>query len=325
MPLKTYLWDMAYYIDDYEDVDGHIKLALEDYDPVHMEDVLSDIVRSKAMAKLAAKWEAPDGCIGTYINGQTRKVIDACVNQLGLVEEIDRAVDGSSGGGYASGRLTELVRNCADNLSRFGPWQIWMRLAPTHLYFADDGEPIDAANVDALMFSHLPPAKRGGSENGGFRLDFRSALGVADSPEFFSRSGSFRFCLPGPRGEIGGVASEAARYPSLRLPEAIHPIREAALDPVLRDLMERATNIVRLPLKPDAYESLAQQIEKFPADILLSVQHAGRLILHTDQMETARIIALDREGDEWTLEDAGTTSHWRVEKRLHKLPSLSSR
>ena len=293
MPLKTYPWDMAYYIDDYEDVDGHIELALEDYDPVHMEDVLSDIVRSKAMAKLAAKWETPDGYIGAYINAQTRKVIDACVNQLGLVEEIDRAVDDSSGGGYASGRLTELVQNSADSLSQFGPWQIWIRLTPTHLYFADDGEPIDAASVDALMFSHLP-TKRGGSENGRFRLDFRSALGVADSPEFFSRSGSFRFCRPGRRGEIGGVASEAARYPSLRLPEAIHPIREAALDPVLRDFMERATNIVRLPLKPAAYESLAQQIEKFPAEFLLFVQHVGRLILQTDRMETARIITLDR-------------------------------
>ena len=210
MALKTYLWDMAYYIDDYEDVDGHIEIALEDYDPVHMENVLSDIVRSKAMAKLTAKWTTPDGCIGAYINKQTRKVIDACVVQLGLVEEIDRAVDGSASGEYADGRLFELIRNSASALPRSGGGQIWMRLTPTHLYFADDAEPIDADAVDALMFSHLPPM-RGGSGNGRFRLGFMSALGVADSPDFFSRSGSFRFCRPGQRREIATVSRPKPR------------------------------------------------------------------------------------------------------------------
>jgi len=292
MALKTYLWDMAFYIDDYEDVDGHIELALEDYDPVLMEDVLDAIIRSKAMAKLAAKWMTPDGEIGVHINKQTRRVLDTCVTQLGLVEEIDRVVDGSARGGYANGRLFELVRNSADVLSQSGGGQIWMRLTPTHLYFADDGEPIDTAGVDALMFSHLPlergVSKAGGSENGRIKLGFRSALGVADSPEFFSRSGSFRFCRP--RREIGDVHSEAARTPSLRLPEPIHPIREAALDPVLRILMECATNIVRLPLDPANRDALAKQLSDFPADFPPSAERACRVVVRTDEVETGRIV-----------------------------------
>ena len=303
MALKTYLWDMALYIDDYEDVDGHIELALEDYDPVHMENVLSDIVRSKAMAKLGSKWATPDGKIGAYVNKQTRKVLDACVMQLGLVQEIDRAVDGSaSGRWYANGRLFELVRNGADALSQSGGGQIWIRLTPTYLYFADDGEPIDAAGVDALMFSHLPSKcgapKAGGSGNGRFGPGFRSMLGVADSPEFFSRSGSFRFCRPRQTREIGGVPSESARTPSLRLPEPIHPIREAALDPVLRDLMEWATNIVRLPLDPANRDVLAKHISDFPADFPPSAERACRVVIRTDETESARIISLAREDDE---------------------------
>ena len=127
MAPKTYLWDLAFYIDDYEDVDGYIEIVLEDYDPVLMEDVLDAIVRSKAMAKLAAKWATPDSFIGAYINKRTRKVLDACVTQLGLVEEIDRAIDGSNSGGYANGRLLDLTRNSANALSQSGGGQIWMR------------------------------------------------------------------------------------------------------------------------------------------------------------------------------------------------------
>ena len=292
MAPKTYLWDMAFYIDDYEDVDGHIELVLEDYDPLLMEDVLDAIIRSKAMAKLAAKWATPDGCIGAYISKRTRKVLDACVTQLGLVEEIDRAVEESKSAGYANGQLFELAQNSADDLSQSGGGQIWMLLTPTHFYFADDGEPIDAAGVDALMFSHLPPIKRGGSENGRFNLGFRYVLGVADSPEFFSPSGSFRFCGPRQRRE-NRVPSEAARYPSLRLPEPIHPIREAALDPVLRDLMERATNIVRLPLDPAQRDALAKQISDFPTDFPPPSEGAGRTIVRAEVVADA--VAVHRE------------------------------
>ena len=42
------------------------------------------------------------------------------------------------------------------------------------------------------MFSHLSP-KRGTAEIGRFGLGFKSVLGVTNAPEFFSRSGSFRF------------------------------------------------------------------------------------------------------------------------------------
>lgn len=86
----------------------------------------------------------------------------------------------------------ELVQNGADALSLSDGGKIWIRLTPTHLYCADEGKAIDEDGVKALMFSRLSP-KRGADEIGRFGLGFKSVLGVTDTPEFFSRSGSFRF------------------------------------------------------------------------------------------------------------------------------------
>ena len=76
MPLKTYPWDMADYIETYEDVDFHLELVHEDYDPIHEENVLNAIVRSKAMSKLSAKW-ATDGHIRAYIHEESEKTLEA--------------------------------------------------------------------------------------------------------------------------------------------------------------------------------------------------------------------------------------------------------
>ena len=58
------------------------------------------------------------------------------------------------------------------------------------------------------MFSRLSP-KRGTGQIGTFGLGFKSVLGVSDAPEFFSRSGSFRFDGPGSRKRIEKMVPDA--------------------------------------------------------------------------------------------------------------------
>ena len=320
MSLKTYRWDMADYIETYEDVDAHLKIANEeDYDPCHVEDVLNAIARSKAMSKLAAKW-AVDGHVGEYIRDQTDKTLEAYRSQPNLVAEHASTEEYTAHGGYAHRQLFELVQNGADALSRSDGGEIWIRLTPTHLYHADEGRAIDEAGVRALMFSHLSP-KRGTEEIGRFGLGFKSVLGVTDTPEFFSRSSSFRFDRTSAAKRISEVAPNGERYPTLRLPEAIHPIREAATDPILREMMDWATNIVRLPLKRGAFESLSQQISNFPAEFLLFARHIAQLVLQMGDQEVARTVGLSSEDGLYFLRDGEETARWMVTKLIHKLSS----
>ena len=275
------------------------------------------IVRSRAMSKLAEKWAA-GGCIGTYITEQTENTLGAYRRQPNLVAEHANTEEDTARGGYARRQLFELVQNGADALSLSDGGQIWIRLTPTHLYCADNGRAIDEDGVRALMFSHLSP-KRGTKEIGRFGLGFKSVLGVTDTPEFFSRSGSFRFDRASAEALIRDIAPDTGRFPALRLPENVHPIRQAAADPVLREMMGWATNIVRLPLNPGAHQSLGGQIEEFRAEFLLFVKHVGRLVLQTGEQEVARTVSLTHSDGKWLLDDGVSKARWMIANVIHKL------
>ena len=69
--IKTRKWDAAEYIRDKEDVIAHLEAALEENDPEIILSIISDIARSKGMAKIARELKldrkglykslAPDG------------------------------------------------------------------------------------------------------------------------------------------------------------------------------------------------------------------------------------------------------------------------
>ena len=218
-----------------------------------------------------------------------------------------------------TGQLFELVQNGADALAGSSGGHILIRLTPKHLYCADDGEPIDSDGVRALMFSRLSP-KRETDEIGRFGLGFKSVLGVTDTPEFFSRSGSFRFNRASAKQAIQPIAPDIERYPVLRLPEAIAPWPRTKTDLILRELMSWAVNIVRLPLKPEAHEKLAQQISNFPAQFLLFVeQHVSELVLQDDDQEEPRTFSLRREADHYLLDNGVSTTRWMLIKDMHRL------
>ena len=263
-------------------------------------------------------WADSDGAIGAYILAESERTLAAYRSQPNLVLEHANHEEDTARGGYATRQLFELIQNGADTLSGSRGGRIWLRLTHTHLYCADEGQPIDQDGVRALMFSHLSP-KRGTSEIGRFGLGFKSVLGVTDRPEFFSRSGSFRFDRERSSQIIQSVAPNIDRYPVLRLPEVLDPRPEGNSDPILGEMMGWASNVVRLPLFPGADRVIEQQIRDFPPEFLLFVEHVFQLVLQGTESEEPRILALSREGDELLLGDGTRSTRWRVIKTIHSL------
>ena len=278
-------------------------------------------------------WGETDGELASYISEQSRKTLDSYSAQPNLIAEHANVERDTAHGGYQHRQLFELVQNSADALWVDSATQdvgndmpdrergrVEVRLTNNRLYCADDGTPIHSDGVRALMFSHLSP-KRGTSQIGTFGLGFKAVLGVSDSPEFFSRSGSFRFDRSRSRERVRAIEPNAVSYPVLRLPEPIDPAVCSEQDATLRELMGWAVNIVRLPLMPGARDDLRDQMIAFPAEFLLFVAHVRRLALTDDADEVNRVLELERIDYEYLLADGGATTQWRLFERTHMLSS----
>ena len=269
--------------------------------------------------QLAEGWAGPDDGLGTYVAEESSKTLKAYSHQPGLVVEHANLEEDTARGGYAHRQLFELIQNSADALvGTSAGGRIAIRLTEAYLYCADNGEAIDRDGVKALMFSHLSP-KRGTSEIGRFGVGFKSVLGVTDAPEFFSRSGSFRFDRDCSRERIRQVAPHAKRYPVLRLPDPIDPCESRDKDEVLRELMEWASNIVRLPLKFGVHDDLRGQMDNFPPEFLLFVEHVRQLTLNSEESELDRTLEMTNVEGEYLLAHGNTTSKWKLFKRTHQL------
>ncbi len=223
-------------------------------------------------------------------------------------------------------QVIELAQNSADALlqAERGDRRISIRLAGDRLYCADDGLPIDEDGITALMFARLS-SKRDTAAIGRFGLGFKSVLGVTDTPEFYSRSASFRFDPEHSRTAIKAATGRELRgYPVLRLPESLDPCRAKLEDDTLGELMSWATNIVRLPLLRRGAEALAQQIRDFPAEFLLLVHHVREL--HLDDGKSVRRYTLRQQPDEEfellqmdVSRGTEQASRWRIFQTTHTL------
>ena len=263
-------------------------------------------------------WAGPEGDLGAYLREESRRTIDAYAAQRNLVLEHAHIEQDTAHGGYAHRQLFELIQNGADALSGTSEGgRIAIRLTDACLYCADDGEPIDRDGLKALMFSHMSP-KRGTCEIGRFGLGFKSVLGVTDAPEFFSRAGSFRFDRRRARERIRAVAPDAERCPVLRVADPVDPHEARDRDAVLRDLMDWASNIVRLPLKPDATDDLHRQLRDFPSEFLLFVEHVGQLRID-DGSALERVLELEGAGEDYRLVEGSKAVTWKRFKVIHRL------
>ncbi len=265
-------------------------------------------------------WEGPKGSLGRFIVEESKNTLASYRAQPIRVDEDVITEDDIAGGGYACRQLFELVQNSADALLDAPKGtkgeSILIRLTERFLYCADNGAPIDRDGVTSLMFSRLSP-KRGTDQIGMFGLGFKSVLGVSDAPEFFSRSGSFRFDHDRSRARIREVAPNAERCPALRLPEPIDPRKERDSDEELHELMNWATNIVRLPLKSGARDDLAGQIRDFPPAFLLFVDHVRYLTL--EDGESSRSFTRRDQDGELQLDTGEGTARWLRFERTHCL------
>ena len=279
------------------------------------------------------EWAGLDGELARYIADEAQRTVDSYHAQPTLIHEHANQEQDTAFGGYQHRQLFELVQNSADALWGASDTAatdgyslppshgcVEVRLTANCLYCADDGTPINGDGATALMFSHLSP-KRGTSQIGTFGLGFKAVLGVSDSPEFFSRSGSFRFDRSNSEELLRDVAPGADSYPVLRMPEPINPMVCSDQDVVLRELMEWAVNIVRLQLARGAHDDLRQQMIAFPAELLLFVPHVRRLTLSDDAGAVDRRLELERIGDDYLLADGDATTQWRLFERTHVLSS----
>ncbi|MCQ3811302.1 MAG: DEAD/DEAH box helicase [Acidimicrobiia bacterium] len=277
------------------------------------------------------RWDRPEGELGCYIAEESEKTLNSYREQEALVEEHARLEQDTAHGGYQHRQLYELIQNSADSLwapdgaSGAGdsartpcPGRIEVRLTESCLYCADDGDPIDSDGVKALMFSHMS-TKRGSDQIGTFGLGFKAVLGVCDSPEFYSRSGSFRFDRKRAHDRIREVVPSASLCPILRLPEPVDPVECSEQDDALRDLMAWATNIVRLPLKAGAHDELREQMLDFPPEFILFVPHVSRLTIADGSEELGATVDLTKEGSDYLLACGGETTQWKLFQSSHRL------
>lgn len=275
-------------------------------------------------SSLMVGWAGPDGALGRYMAEESEKTLNSYKEQEALVEEHANLERDTAQGGYQHRQLYELIQNSADALwppdgaevdgrSVRTPClgRIEVRLTESCLYCADDGDPIGRDGVKALMFSHMS-TKRGSDQIGTFGLGFKAVLGVCDSPEFYSRSGSFRFDRKRAHHRIREVVPSASLCPVLRLPEPVDPVECSEQDNALRDLMAWATNIVRLPLKSGAHDKLRKQMLEFPPEFILFVPHVSRLTITDGSEELDMTVELGKEGSDYLLARGGETIQWKL-------------
>ncbi len=228
-----------------------------------------------------------------------------------LVEEHFAIERNIAEGGYGNRQLYELVQNGSDAALDGGLSGAPLSIVLTNdnLYCANQGEPITTEGLTAILGAHRS-AKRG-NQIGRFGVGFKSVLAVTDSPEFFSRSGSFGFDPSAARELVRNIV-ETDRVASLRLAFAIDPLEAAESDPILGDLMSWATTVVRLPLNRPGAARLSDDIAEFPSQFMLFSRHVGQLILQDRTTATRRKIRAVADGDDFQISEDDRTSNWRL-------------
>ena len=262
-----------------------------------------------------ADWARSEGEIGRYITEETGKILNAYIADPDGLDEDAQAERSLFRGGYAKRQLVELVQNSSDALKYKGG-RIEVRITDDHLYCADEGTPITAAGVRSLMRAHLS-SKHGTEFIGQFGLGFKSVLAITDAPEFFSRSGAFRFDRTRAERRIRERIAGDHPCPVLRLPEPVDPIEQSAGDAVLREMMSWATNIVRLPLNSDAYPRLQPQMDEFRPECLFFTPGVNRLTLIDDADDWSADFSVEQHAGELSLESGGpdrdpTKTRWKL-------------
>ena len=266
-------------------------------------------------APVPSEWLSPaDSELARVVEKMTADCLGAYGAQPRLISEHAGNEENLAHGGYGRRQIQELVQNGADQLINFEPvghkaGRVHVVLTGSELYCANEGWPISREGVEALLLSHVSPKR--GSEIGRFGLGFKSVLGISSKPEFYSRNASFGFDEEWAKSLIEARFPGFESYPILRTARALDPRIEASRDPILAELMQWATAVVRIPLDREQ-DWLTSDLENFPAEFLLFSPHVGRLVLEDRTDGLRREITLQVEGSEISLMEDDAAQRWRT-------------
>ncbi|WP_460301744.1 DEAD/DEAH box helicase [Actinocorallia aurea] len=264
-----------------------------------------------------------------------RTVLDVVVDQSNLnlkIYETDgkRIQEDASSerrireGGYGDRQVYELVQNGADELRDHPGGKIWVVLTDTHLYCANEGDPVTPEGAETIL--RMGVSKKRGGQIGRFGVGVKSVLSVTDTPEFFSREDgrSFGFDREWSAEQIKSVrpSADLTDIPVLRMAQPLHRERAVAADDVLAELLGWATTVVRLPLKKGVSTRLGRDLITFPPEFLLFSPHVGEVALQDRRDGMARSLTRTLNGDEHTLihrkGSKREEERWRVFTRVHE-------
>lgn len=295
--------------------------------------VRSECVKRRSEAHVvtnAQRW-VPDPELVCEIEEQFRAQIESCEKQPKLIEEQANHEDSMRTGGYANRTLLELVQNAADALAgadRFeaasGRIEIVLDPRTSTLYCANSGRPFSKSGITAVTMAFLS-GKRG-DEIGRFGLGFKSVLGVTDAPQVFSRSVSFEFNSPTAIAALRRIAPNAKRLPVLRTATLVSAAVEFEQDPVLAELAEWASTVVKLPHIVDL-QRLQGEIQEFRSEFLLfvgAVREVRLRVLGDSGLVTSHVSRDLGDGMFKIERPDGSGDEWLVEGRMHA-PSPAAR
>lgn len=267
-------------------------------------------------------WEGLDSLVAKHVKAQATACLNSYRAHPTLVEEHVGIERRTSEGGYGRRQLYELVQNGADAMMTAPGGRIVIVRTASALYCANEGAPVDLAGVTSILQSHI--SKKRGTEIGRFGLGFKSVLGVTDSPEFFSRTGSFRFSPQYASLRIKAVVGATPKVPILRVAEPICPKSAADADPLLNDLMGWASTVIKLPCSPRDARWLGEDMRNFPGEFLLFSPHIGGVELHDEVENISRSIKVSRQYENVRLNIDGSLSTWHIFETTHR-PSAEAR
>lgn len=257
----------------------------------------ADTFRTRVTTGVVMSWpEQMDPELRDYIEERQGTALRTYENDPDLLIEHVRQEDSFRTGGYGTRQISELLQNAVDAIGAGGgTGMVEFRLADGALYCANEGGGFTRDGVRAVTYAFLSTKR--GDEIGRFGLGFKSVLGITDRPQIFSRGVSFEFNAPDTAELFAGIPTEGGRLPLLRIPTLADPVRAAAEDRNLAEMMSWATTIVKLPLTREG-ERLQNELREFDVEALLFFKPLERLRITVQESAGAAPISRDftREG-----------------------------
>ncbi|MHB9861463.1 DEAD/DEAH box helicase [Streptomyces sp. YIM S03343] len=275
---------------------------------------------------------------------QSARVLETYRVDPGLVQEHANNERRITQGGYGDRQLFELVQNAADEIAAAPGGKLHVVLTADYLYCANEGSPVTPEGAETIL--RMSVSRKRGGQIGRFGVGVKSVLSVSDTPEFFSRTGSFGFDRVWSAEEIAkALGAEGALdmdTPVLRMARPLDMDQERSDDPMLDSLLRWATTVVRLPLLPGAAERLGHDIaghryrdgrtvDGFPTGFQLFSSHVGQVLLLDDRPRppVRREITVENDGIHRTIREIRRgakpyIAQWRV-YALEHIPTAEAR